>query len=106
MDTQKTAEGEAFDHLKEAFNILSGITGTRALSIAITQLETSIMWLNKHRTDKGEFSPTKTHVTKAKKRVPEHTRRFKDGSKLEYFKNGIRYFGNKGELLMEINALN
>lgn len=58
----QTQEAEAVDHMTEAFKLLLGAPKSRECSIAITQLETAIMWANKDRTVKGELSPTKTHV--------------------------------------------
>lgn len=58
----ETKEAKAFKLMQRAFKIMSGLYHTRELAVSITNLETSIMWLNKDRTVKGELTPTKTHV--------------------------------------------
>lgn len=53
---------EVFEKLKLALEALRDCPPSRENSIAITHLETAIMWFNKGRTNSGELTPTPTHV--------------------------------------------
>lgn len=56
-------EKQAFGLLQTALDLMrNGSARTRELSVAITELETSMMWLNKDRSNKGQLPQTPTHV--------------------------------------------
>ena len=57
-------ESDALVLLNTALELMTNklVTKSRELSIAITQLETAMMWLNKDRANKGFIQPNKTHV--------------------------------------------
>lgn len=57
-----TIEANAYVCLTDALSLMRKAVKTREISVAMTELETSIMWLNKDRTNKGELKPTPTHV--------------------------------------------
>lgn len=64
---ETTIAQDVFQKLKDACELMRAMNGddatrSRELSVSITELETAIMWFNKHRTVKGEFTPTDTHV--------------------------------------------
>ena len=59
---EKTKEGQAVRLMERALKIMVGLYKTRELSIAMTNLETTLMWANKDRTIKGEFKPNSTHL--------------------------------------------
>lgn len=61
-----TIEAEAAGMLTNALKLLQGAEKSRECSVAITQLETALMWLNKDRTVKGELKPTATHYQQSK----------------------------------------
>ena len=60
MDTIST-EG-IHEMMASALMHLRNQPKSRELSLAITNLEQSLMWFNKNRTIKGELTPTATHV--------------------------------------------
>jgi hypothetical protein len=62
MGEVKTKEGKAHDLLKEAYEVISEAVGSRENSLVKTKLEEAIMWNNKDRTIKGEFSKKDTFV--------------------------------------------
>lgn len=62
MGEAKTKEGKAAAHMLEAVEFLITTEASRENSLAITKLEEALMWCNKDRTIKGEFSPTPTHI--------------------------------------------
>lgn len=51
-----------FEVLKGALEVMRGSTPSRELSLAITNLEQAMMWLNKHRANSGELEKSETHV--------------------------------------------
>jgi hypothetical protein len=58
---------QAFQIYKQLIQLLSEFnksegTRSRPLSIAITDLETSAMWFNKHRAEKGYLPKNPTHI--------------------------------------------
>ncbi len=56
-------EKQAFGLLQTALSLMRDGSGrTRELSVAITELETSMMWLNKDRANKGQLPQAPTHV--------------------------------------------
>lgn len=67
MEDKKVPEllSEAVELMTQAFqklNTANHDARTRELSVAITQLEDSIMWLNKDRTIRGILQGSPTHV--------------------------------------------
>lgn len=67
MEDKKVPEllQEAVDLMAQAFqklNTANHDARTRELSVSITQLEDSIMWLNKDRTMRGLLQANPTHV--------------------------------------------
>ena len=58
----ESSEAKAFRLMKEAFETLSELEGSRELSLVKTKLEEAMMWFNKDRTIKGQLTPTDTHV--------------------------------------------
>ena len=63
QDTRPGEEGKAHEFMKEALGELQTVgQKSRENSVAITQLETAMMWNNKDRTIKGFLTPTETHV--------------------------------------------
>lgn len=57
-----TLEANAYVCLTDALSLMRDAEKTREISVAITELETAIMWLNKDRANKGELKPNPTHV--------------------------------------------
>jgi len=64
-----TIEAKAMEKMKEAFELLKGVTPeeaqalkSRENSLVLTKLEEAMMWCNKDRTIKGEFTPNEDHV--------------------------------------------
>jgi hypothetical protein len=51
-----------FDLMKRALALLQTRTPSRENSVAITQLETAMMWHNKDRANIGELQGSPTHV--------------------------------------------
>jgi len=66
METdKKTQLEEALEALLKGFALMVNVNNeerSRELSVAITELETSMMWLNKTRAIKGYLNKTETHV--------------------------------------------
>lgn len=60
----KTQEEQAWEKMKEAFELLKSVAPTRENSVALTQLETAMMWVNKDRVNKGQLEALPTHVRK------------------------------------------
>ena len=61
----KTQMAEALDYLVKGFALMVNINGesrSRELSVAITELETAMMWLNKDRAMRGFLEKNDTHV--------------------------------------------
>ncbi len=56
----------AYDVLRDALHCLHNLEdndgGSRELTEAIKQLETAMMWYNKHRANEGYLSRSSTHV--------------------------------------------
>jgi hypothetical protein len=67
MDEKKIPEllTEAIELMTQAFRKLGAANHderTRELSVAITELETAMMWLNKDRTMRHLLTPSATHM--------------------------------------------
>ena len=60
--TRKSAEQIAFEAMKQAFVEMSDVLKTRESSLAITNLEQAMMWINKDRANKGQLKGSETHV--------------------------------------------
>lgn len=56
-----TLETQAVEKMEEALSLLQQANKTRESSVAITNLETALMWSNKDRTIKGQLKPYPTH---------------------------------------------
>lgn len=61
-DQPMTSQHMAHDFMKSALESLRIATPSRECSLAITQLETAMMWNNKDRANKGELEKSETHV--------------------------------------------
>lgn len=55
-------ENRAFHDIFSALKHMWKADRTRELSVAITTLETAMMWLNKDRANKGLIPKTETHI--------------------------------------------
>lgn len=53
-----------FNKLRDSYDVLTNIPGSRELSLAITKIEEAMMWLNKHRANKGYLGQLETHVSR------------------------------------------
>lgn len=62
INMSETTEAQAMRAMIQAFGVLQSSNPSRELSLAITKLEESMMWLNRDRTNKGELKPNPTHV--------------------------------------------
>lgn len=63
--TEEMMLEDSFNLLKNAFALLSSPSiSSREISLTLTKLEETMMWLNKARTIKGYLNPTATHVQK------------------------------------------
>lgn len=68
MNNNQTAKGPSFreevavEHMQHALTALRESSPSRERSVAITQLETALMWANKDRTIKGQLFANPTHV--------------------------------------------
>lgn len=61
----KAQMAEALDYLVKGFALMVNINGearSRELSVAITELETAMMWLNKDRAVRGFLEKNDTHA--------------------------------------------
>lgn len=57
-----SVEAKPFNTMRDALEMLQVRTPSRENSVAITQLETAMMWHNKDRANQGELEKSETHV--------------------------------------------